>query len=77
MRRDPSPAGAPAGVDGPSKAARCSEAAAATRSLYGGAFTDPNGVAQRIGFLDANLAMFSLWILVILAAFGLLWKVDR
>jgi hypothetical protein len=51
--------------------------AAATRSLYGGAFTDPNGVAQRIGFLDANLAMFSLWILVILAAFGLLWKVDR
>jgi hypothetical protein len=51
--------------------------AAATRSLYGGAFSDPNGVAQRIGLLDVNLAVFSLWILVILAAFGLLWKVDR
>jgi len=51
--------------------------AAATRSLYGGAFSDPNGVAQRIGFLDANLVIFGLWILVIFATFGLLWKVDR
>ena len=41
--------------------------AGATQGLYGGAFTDPNGVAVRIGPLDANLAGFSV-MAVILAA---------
>jgi hypothetical protein len=50
--------------------------AAATRSLYGGAFTDPNGVAQGLGPLDANLTVFSLWALVLLAAIRLVWKSD-
>jgi len=34
--------------------------AAATRASYGGAFTDPNGVAVTAGPLDANLVAFSL-----------------
>ena len=44
--------------------------AALTQSAYGGAFTDPNGVPFRLGPLDANLAVFSLWgALIALALF--------
>ena len=50
--------------------------AAGTQSFYGGSFTDPNGVALRVGFLDANLAVFSLWMGVILVAISLVWKSD-
>lgn len=32
--------------------------AAAAQSVYGGALTDPNGVALKLGSLDANLAAF-------------------
>ena len=41
--------------------------AAATRASYGGAFTDPNGVAVAAGSLDANLVAFS-FLLVSLCA---------
>jgi len=30
------------------------------QSSYGGALTDPNGIALTLGPLDANLAVFSL-----------------
>lgn len=42
--------------------------AALTRSAYGGAFTDPNGVPFRFGPLDANLAVFGLWAVFIAIA---------
>jgi len=51
--------------------------AAATRPLYGGSFTDPNGVARGFGPLDANLAAFSLLALVLLVAVRLVWKGDH
>ena len=48
--------------------------AAATQPVYGGALTDPNGVALTFGPLDANLAVFSTFFFFVLAAIGLARK---
>jgi len=49
-------------------------AAAASQSAYGGSLTDPNGIPFRIGGLDANLAVFSAWGVVLAVAIGLAWS---
>ena len=41
--------------------------AGATQSVYGGAFTDPNGIPIRVGPLDANLAGFGVMAVVVAA----------
>jgi hypothetical protein len=48
--------------------------AGATQSLYGGAFTDPNGIDAMVGPLDANLAAFSLHGILVLAALACLGR---
>lgn len=42
--------------------------AGGTQALYGGSFTDPNGIAQTVGGFDLNLAVFSLLFLVVVSA---------
>jgi hypothetical protein len=41
--------------------------ASVTQSLYGGSFSDPNGVAITVGPFDANLAVFSLLFILVVA----------
>jgi len=50
--------------------------AAATQSVYGGALTDPNGVAITAGPVDANLALFSVLLCLVVSAFVLARKPD-
>jgi len=42
--------------------------AGVTQSLYAGSFSDPNGVAIRVGPFDANLAGFSLLLVLVVVA---------
>jgi hypothetical protein len=48
--------------------------AAATQSAYDGSLTDPNGVAAKVGPLDANLAMFSLLLCLLIVAVAMVRK---
>ncbi len=50
--------------------------AAATKGAYGGTLTDPNGVAVSAGPVDANLAGFSVCLLMVIASIVLARKVD-
>jgi hypothetical protein len=52
--------------------------AGATRSLYGGTFSDANGAAPQIGPLDANLAVFGFFAVAVgLAVLSIRGVPDR
>jgi hypothetical protein len=51
-------------------------AAAATQSGYRGALTDPNGIPFQIASVDANLAVFSVWAVIVACAIGLVVRID-
>lgn len=51
--------------------------AGATQSVYGGTFTDPNGIAMTAGPIDANAAAFSVMLVFVVTGVLLTRKPSR